>query len=112
MNMDALSMVKHGDVDSLKSFFFENGVQHKTFAETLMDQNVVISRFPLMDANPNDLDDWLQAHQVEHQGFAAALNLSNPINLMDVDFNNEASFYDWLSTHLAIHQEINDTLGL
>jgi hypothetical protein len=112
MNMDALSMVKHGDVDSLKSFFFENGTQHKTFAETLMDQNVVIARFPIMDANPNDLEDWLLAHQSEHQSMSAALNLSNPINLLDTNWNDEASFYDWLSTHLFLHQQIQLALGL
>lgn len=112
MNFDALSMVKFGDVDSLKSFLFENGIQHKTFAETLADQGTLITRFPLMDADPSDLDDWLLAHQVEHQGLSAALDLSNPINLMDSNWNNETSFYDWLATHLSIHQQINDALGL
>ena len=110
--MDALSMVKHGDVDSLLGFIFENGIQHKTFAETLMDSGIVIPRFPLMDANPNDLEDWLLAHQVEHQGMAAALNLSNPINLLDTNWNDEDSFYDWISTHLYLHQQILASLGL
>jgi len=31
---------------------------------------------------------------------------------LDVDFNNEESFYDWLSTHLYIHQQIASSLGL
>lgn len=112
MNNDALSMVKHGDTDSLKAFLFENGVQHKTFAEALMDQNIVISRFPIMDANPNDLEDWLLSHQSEHQSISAVLNLSNPINLLDTNWNDEASFYDWLSTHLFLHQQIQLALGL
>jgi vancomycin resistance protein YoaR len=46
------------------------------------------------------------AHQVEHQAFAGLLGLQNPFNMLDVDFNNETSFYDWLSTHLYIHQQI------
>jgi hypothetical protein len=112
MNFDALSMVKFGDVDSLKAFIFENGVQHKTFAETLADQGTLITRFPIMDADPSDLEDWLLAHQVEHQGFAAALGLSNPINLLDSNWNHEADFYDWISTHLSIHIQINEALGL
>ena len=112
MNMDALSMVKHGDVDSLKAFIFENGTQHKTFAEALMDLGTVIPRFPLLDANTNDLEDWLLAHQVEHQSMSAALNLSNPINLLDTNWNDEASFYDWLSTHLFLHEQIKSALGI
>jgi hypothetical protein len=112
MNMDALSMVRHGDVDSLQGLIFENGVQHKTFAEALMDVGVVIPRFPLMDANPNDLEDWLLAHQVEHQAMSSALNLSNPVNLMDSNWNDEASFYDWISTHLSLHEQILAALGL
>ena len=111
-NMDALSMVRHGDVNSLQGFIFENGVQHKTFAETLIDQNIVIPRFPLMDDNPNDLEDWLLAHQVEHQAMSNALDLSNPINLLDTNWNDESSFYDWLSTHLSLHQQILAALGL
>jgi len=112
MNMDALSMVRHGDVDSLQAFIFENGVQHKTFAEELMDRGPVIPRFPLMDANPNDIEDWLLAHQVEHQAMASALNLSNPVNLMDTNWNDEASFYDWVNTHLSLHQQILSAIGI
>jgi len=112
MNMDALSIVRHGDTDSLQGFILENGIQHKTFAESLMDQDVVIPRFPLMDANPNDLEDWLLAHQVEHQAMSNALGLSNPINLLDTNWNDESSFYDWLSTHLSLHQQILSALGI
>ena len=112
MNMDALSMVKFGDVDSLQGMLFENGIQHHTFANVLADAGVQIIRFPIMDADPNDLDDWLLAHQSEHQSIATALNLSNPINLLDADWSNEDSFYDWLSTHISLHQQISDTLGL
>jgi len=112
MNMDALSMVKYGDIDSLQGFIFENGLQHKTFAEALMDKDVVIPRFPLSDANPNDLEDWLLAHQVEHQAMSAALQLSNPVNLMDTNWNDESSFYDWISTHLSLHEQILQSLGI
>ena len=32
--------------------------------------------------------------------------------LLDVDFENESDFYDWLASHLYIHQQIAATLGL
>ena len=112
MNMSQHSTVKFGDVESLSEFLFENGLQHKLFQETFMDQGKPVPIYPLMDADPNNLDDWLQAHQVEHQYFASLLSLNNPFNMLDVDFNNEDSFYDWLSTHLYIHQQIASSLGL
>jgi hypothetical protein len=112
MNMSQLSSVKFGDVESLSEFLFENGLQHKLFQETFMDNGESVPIYPLMDADTDNLDDWLQAHQVEHQYFASVLNLNNPFNMLDVDFNNEDSFYDWLSTHLYIHQQIASSLGL
>jgi len=111
-NFDALSMVRYGDIDSLQGLILENGIQHKTIAETLMNLGTTIVRFPLMDANPNDIEDWLLAHQVEHQAMASALNLSNPINLMDTNWNDESSFYDWVNTHLSLHQQILSAIGI
>lgn len=111
MNMDTLSNVKFGDVDSLQEMLFENAQQHKLFWETLTDEGLTIPAFPITEANPDNLDDWLQIHQVEHQAFAAALNLDNPFNLLDTDWNVEADFYDWLQSHLYIHQLIAAQLG-
>ena len=51
-------------------------------------------------------------HQDEHQSFAAALGLQNPINLLDMNWNNEDQFYDWMSDHYFIHAAIAGTLGL
>ena len=112
MNMDALSIVKYGDDESLGIFLFENGQQHRLFQQTLMDQGQQVPVFPITDANTANLDDWLLAHQVEHQAFAALLGLNNPFNMLDVDFNNESDFYDWIASHLYIHEQIAATLGL
>jgi hypothetical protein len=112
MDMDALSIVKYGDNESLSAFLFENGLQHKLFQETLMDKGIQVPVFPLMDADTSNLDDWLLAHQVEHQAYAALLDLNNPVNMLDVDFNNESDFYDWIASHLYIHEQIAATLEL
>ena len=101
LNMDAISLVRHGDIDDLQGFAFENGLQHQLFADTLADSGVLIPKFPLLDINPNDVEDWLLVHQVEHQAMSAALDLSNPVNLLDSNWNDEDSFYDWISTHLS-----------
>ena len=96
MNMDTLSIVEWGDEESLREFMFENGVQHKLFWETLTDAGVIIPHAPLSDLDIANIDDWLQIHQVEHQAFAAALDLDNPFNMLDTDWRIESDFYrDW-----------------
>ena len=112
MNFDTLSIVKFGDVDSLGEFLFENGIQHKLFQETFMDQGISVPIYPIIDANTDNLDDWLLAHQVEHQAFSGLLGLNNPYNMLDVDFNNESDFYDWIASHLYIHEQIAAALNL
>ena len=110
--MESLSIVKFGDVDSLQEFLFENGVQHYLFWNVLADSNVLYPKYPITDAYIENLDDWLLAHQQEHQALAGYLDLSNPFNMLDVNFNVEQDFYDWLGTHLTIHEQIVATLGL
>ena len=112
MNFDTLSVVEYGNNDSLQEFLFENWLQHKLFQQTFMDVGVSVPVFPLIDANTDNLDDWLLAHQVEHQAFSSLLGLNNPFNMLDVDFNNESDFYDWLASHLYIHQQIAASLNL
>ena len=112
MDMDALSYVKFGDRESLGIFLFENGTQHKLFQETFMDRGISMPVYPITDADINNLDDWLQAHQVEHQAFASLLGLNNPFNLLDSDWNREEDFYDWLASHQYIHEQIVASLGL
>lgn len=112
MNMDSLSTVEYGNDDALQEFLFENAMQHKLFQQVFMDNDISVPVYPLMDAEIKNLDDWLLAHQVEHQFFASQLGLNNPFNMLDVDFNNESDFYDWVASHLYIHQQIVASLGL
>ena len=112
MNFDALSNVEFGNQESLREMLFENGLEHKLFWETFADAGTLLPQYPLIDVDIDNLDDWLQVHQIEHQAFASALNLDNPFNLLDTDWNKEDDFYDWLSSHLYIHQLIASRLGL
>jgi hypothetical protein len=112
MDYDALSYVKFGDKDSLGVFLFENGIQHQRFRDTFFLQGKKVPAYPLADANVDNLDDWLLAHQDEHQSFANLLGLDNPFNMLDVDWNVEEDFYDWLASHLYIHEQIAQALNL
>jgi hypothetical protein len=40
------------------------------------------------------------------------LGLNNPFNLLDVDWNDQDQFYDWISSHLFIHETIASALGV
>ena len=112
MNMDDLSYVEFGDVDGLGVMLFENGVQHKLFYEQLADKGILIPQYPLIDADPDNLDDWLFVHNQEHERLASQLNLDNPFQLINADWQVEDDFYDWIGVHLSIHQQIVKVLNL
>ena len=112
MDYDSLSYVKFGDKDSLGVFLFENGIQHQRFRETFFRKGIKVPAYPLIDADTSNLDDWLLAHQDEHQSFANLLGLDNPFNMLDVDWNVEDDFYDWIASHLYIHEQIAQALNL
>ena len=112
MNFDDLSTVEFGDVDGLGRMLFENGLQHQLFYDILGDQGIAIQKYPIIDADPAQLDDWLFVHNQEHQSLATVLNLDNPFQLLDADWNVKDDFYDWLGVHLTIHQQIATALGV
>lgn len=112
MNFEALSYVKFGDKDGLGEMLFENGVQHQVFYEILADQGIAIQKYPLTDAETDNLDDWLLIHNQEHESLATQLGLDNPFQLLDSDWNVEDDFYDWIGVHQTIHQQIAAALGV
>ena len=109
-NYDDLTSVRFGDVDGLGVFLFENGRQHQVFYEQLSAKNILITKYPLYDADPSNLDDWLFVHNDEHQRIASELNLPNPFSLLDSDWNVEDDFYNWMSIHVTMHQQIEEAL--
>ena len=112
MNFEALSYVKFGDKDGLGEMLFENGVQHQVFYEILADQGIAIQKYPLTDAETDNLDDWLLIHNQEHESLATQLGLDNPFQLLDRDWNVDDAFYDWIGVHQTIHQQIAAALGV
>jgi hypothetical protein len=82
------------------------------FYEQLADKGILIPQYPLIDADPENLDDWLFVHNQEHERLANQLNLDNPFQLINADWQVEDDFYDWIGVHLSIHQQIVKVLGL
>ena len=113
MNIDDLAAVEYGDIEGFNRFSFENAQQHQLFSDVIArDLSIVIPRYPLTDADPEDVDNWLLAHYQEHQAIGSALNLDISINLLDTDWRKEEDFYDWLNLHYLMHEGIIKTLGL
>lgn len=72
----------------------------------------MFDKYPLSDADPSNLDDWILLHNQEHERMASILNLDNPFQLLDADWNVENDFYDWIGVHLTIHQQIAEALNV
>jgi hypothetical protein len=112
MNQDDLSYVEFGDVQGLKRFAFENYLQHQLFFQQLNAKGVITPFYPIGDIDPSNIDDWLLIHNQMHESLANILNLDNPFQLLDADFNVEDDFYDWLGVHSDIHTQIATALGV
>jgi hypothetical protein len=76
----------------------------------LADKGIATPLYPIADADPSNLDDWLFVHNEIHQRLASQLGLDNPFNLLDSDWKVEDDFYDWLSSHESIHRQIENAL--
>ena len=112
MNMQDLNSVEWGNTESLQVFLLENALQHSLFRTTFAGMGLKTPSYNLFDMQIENIDDWLLPHQDEHQAFSSYLGLQNPINLLDMNWNNEEQFYDWISDHYFIHYSIAATLGV
>lgn len=112
MNMQDLNSVEWGDTEGLQIFLMENALQHTLFKTSFYSLGLITPSYNLFDLQIENIDDWLLPHQNEHQAFSDYLGLQNPINLLDMNWNNEEQFYDWVSDHYYIHTAIASSLGL
>jgi hypothetical protein len=112
MNMNDLNAVQWGDVEGLQVFLLENALQHQRFKAAFTLQGIQPPSFNLFDVDVENIDDWLLPHQNEHQFFSAVLGLSNPISLLDSNWNNEEQFYDFISDHYFVHAAVAASLGI
>lgn len=112
MNMNDLSSVQWNDTQGLQVFLMENALQHALFRTTFAKQGLITPSYNLFDLQIENTDDWMLPHQNEHQAYAEILGLDNPINLLDMNWNDEEQFYDWIADHYFIHTAIASELGL
>lgn len=110
MNMQDLQSVEWGDAEGLQVFLLENALQHSLFKTGFQRLGLAPPSFNLFDVDIDNIDDWLLPHQNEHQFFSSVLGLSNPISLLDSNWNNEDQFYDFVSDHYYVHAAVFTTL--
>lgn len=110
--MNDLSSVQWNDEEGLQIFLMENALQHQLFRSTLGTKGFPTPSFNLFDLQIENIDDWMLPHQNEHEAYAEILGLDNPINLLDMNWNDETQFYDWMADHYYIHTAIAASLGL
>lgn len=63
------------------------------------------------DAHPEELVQWLQAHQALHVAETQALAITTPFDLSVLDVRKEGQFLDWMDTHARLHKQEDDALG-
>ena len=112
MNMLELNQVEYGNNESLQTFLLENALQHTRFKAILAQKGRSTPSFNLFDLDTTNIDDWMLPHQNEHEAFAQLLGLQNPINLLDMNWNDENQFYDWISDHYFAHVAVAAALGV
>lgn len=112
MNMNDLNSVEWGDNEGLQVFLLENALQHDRFKKAFIAKGITPPSFNLFDIDIDNIDDWMLPHQNEHQFFSSALGLSNPIGLLDMNWNNEEQFYDFMNDHYYVHVAVATALGI
>ena len=110
MNLSSLTIVTFGDAESLKEMLWENALQHDLFAKLMAQSTNPVfpygpPRYPLAEADPDNLDDWLQVHYLVHRAEDELLGLETPVNMLDTDWNKETDFYDWVNYHANAHAQ-------
>jgi len=86
-------------------------VTHQQVFDAVMDLGQALTYYPL--DYDKESDDWKQNHQDVHTALNNYLQLDTGIdNLVDVDFDDEAQFRNWMYYHALAHQQINEALGL
>ncbi|MBA0084031.1 MAG: hypothetical protein HRJ53_03460 [Acidobacteria bacterium Pan2503] len=126
MNMDFYGYFEFGDADAVRQFVVAHYFTHEAEATALAAQfgrspgtfnvsgmNIVDEWIGVMDGTieetPRALNDWLEAHNDNHQSMAEIMgtsvaNITGPVDLSIADFSNAEQLYEWLTLHQQMHQ--------
>jgi|SRR5882724_11798349 len=131
LNIDPLlwSRLTHGDETSFLDFIGTHDLQHGAF-DTLIRRlgGAPYATLPLGIA-PRSVwllgepdtpvafpfypdDDWMQAHQVRHEGAASSLLIAAPPDFTAYDLQDPDEFATWTYLHALEHTRLRQSLGI
>lgn len=110
MDMTIFTSTPFGDNDAMKDFLFANSQAHRDIAQALEKRGLSIDSKPL--AEMGNEKDWLHTHADIHQQELIRLGVTEPVDLGEVDLQDEQAYYDWMRSHALLHLYINQALGL
>jgi hypothetical protein len=111
MNLASIADAKMSDAEQARQLFDANFLLHETINNQLLSLGIVLPHFPLWVDESAD-QDWLEAHNREHQSWSAALNIGEIPSLDTVDFKDDVMANDWIQRHLQHHSIVASALGL
>ncbi len=111
MNIDLVSNMRFGDREAFLIFLGDHALAHTQYQAAMFAQKgVQIPGFDMAElGNPQE---WALAHYEIHRATNSVLLLAEPTDLLDLDLDNEARFYDWIYQHQLLHDATDTILGL
>lgn len=100
------------DADSWQSWGFNHAANHLDWIKAVQDQKSQnLTEFLLNPLDPNNLGFWLYQHQISHNQVNQALGTQG-YNLLELDWQDEDQFAEWLNQNGEEHQRISAALGI
>ena len=132
MNIQAQSSVAFGDLDGLQDFMFVHRLAHDELdraiertgkgampsyalddPSALLVWQALTQQLDVPEDKSQVFTNWLELHATLHRAEYAALGLKSDVpDLTRVDFRNREQFYDWMAVHSAVHDALNQAVGV
>ncbi|MCC6156250.1 MAG: hypothetical protein IT367_20965 [Candidatus Hydrogenedentes bacterium] len=111
LNIGAFIDFDPNDKEAWSQFNLIHMLAHQSEYQAMLDAGYAMKVFPL-DADLDDIDNWLGLNYTEHISQYDLLGLSGLPDLSNVDMNDPDQFHNWMLLHYGVHLRVDQTLGL
>lgn len=111
-SIDTFAQLSYEDDVGVQVFLQAHAARHSIYQ-----QSAVKLGFPFANTNLTSYpdDDWFQRHYDVH-GYLNSLTPPDPTvniaTLLDYDWSDADSFYNWMQMHTLLHQRIDHFFGM
>lgn len=108
-SLDILGDCSFEDKIGILVFLQAHAARHSAYAQAAA--TTLKQPFASSDFNQYPDSDWFQRHYNVHTQLASIIVPNATIDitvLMDYDWSDEDSFYQWMQTHTALHTQIDE----